>query len=43
MAKQHEMNDADGDTTEYIHDPRSASVIAGQTRNIKLIPGKRHI
>ena len=23
LAKQHEMNDADGDTTEYIHDPRS--------------------
>ena len=22
LAKQHEMNDSDGDTTEYIHDPR---------------------
>ena len=22
LAKQHEMNDAEGDTTEYIHDPR---------------------
>ena len=24
LAKQHEMNDTDGDTTEYIHDPRQA-------------------
>ena len=22
LAKQHEMNDAEGDTTQYIHDPR---------------------
>ena len=42
LAKQHEMNDADGDTTEYIHDPRCALDIASQTENIKLISGKRH-
>ena len=27
LAKQHEMNDSEGDTTEYIHDPRYPSIM----------------
>ena len=32
LAKQHEMNDAEGDTTEYIHDPRCTLDMASKMK-----------
>ena len=43
LAKQHEMNDAEGDTTEYIHDPRCDLHMTSKMKSKIFTPGKRHI